>query len=115
MDNLNPTEVLKFLNFVNDLKHLPRRGWIFSKIKDHETISGMYGILSNTWHNRARSEKFSYFLVCALTPLLNNTFSQKIISNACMKKCNIVPGNILLVLFFRSHVCYGSDDFPARK
>lgn len=42
MDSLNPTEVLKFLEFVNDLKHLPRRGWIFSKIKDHETISGWF-------------------------------------------------------------------------
>lgn len=40
MDNLDPKEVLKFLNCVNDLKHLPRRGWIFSNIKNHETISG---------------------------------------------------------------------------
>ncbi|ERL92693.1 5'-deoxynucleotidase HDDC2 [Dendroctonus ponderosae] len=50
MDSLNPTEVLKFLEFVNDLKHLPRRGWIFSKIKDHETISGhMYAMALMTF------------------------------------------------------------------
>ncbi|XP_050305963.1 5'-deoxynucleotidase HDDC2 [Anthonomus grandis grandis] len=45
MESLNPAEVLKYLEFVNDLKHLPRRGWIFSKVKDHETISGhMYAM-----------------------------------------------------------------------
>jgi len=50
MENLKPQEVLKFLEFVNNLKHLPRRGWIFSKIKDHETISGhMYSMALMTF------------------------------------------------------------------
>ncbi|KAL1513120.1 hypothetical protein ABEB36_002581 [Hypothenemus hampei] len=50
MDSLNPEEVLKFIEFVNNLKHLPRRGWIFTKIKDHETISGhMYAMALMTF------------------------------------------------------------------
>lgn len=50
MENLNPREVLKFLELVNNLKHLPRRGWIFSKVKDHETISGhMYAMALMTF------------------------------------------------------------------
>ncbi|CAG9764977.1 unnamed protein product [Ceutorhynchus assimilis] len=50
MDDLNPAEVLKFLEFVNNLKHLPRRGWIFSEVKDHETISGhMYAMALMTF------------------------------------------------------------------
>jgi len=50
MENLNPQEVIKFLEFVNNLKHLPRRGWIFSKVKDHETISGhMYAMALMTF------------------------------------------------------------------
>ncbi|XP_066144762.1 5'-deoxynucleotidase HDDC2 [Euwallacea fornicatus] len=50
MDSLNPAEVLKFLKFVNDLKHLPRRGWIFSKIQNHESISGhMYAMALMTF------------------------------------------------------------------
>ncbi|XP_076268762.1 5'-deoxynucleotidase HDDC2 isoform X2 [Rhynchophorus ferrugineus] len=45
MDNLEPKEVLKFLSCVNDLKHLPRRGWIDNNISNHETISGhMYAM-----------------------------------------------------------------------
>lgn len=49
MENLNPAEVLKFLEFVNNLKHLPRRGWLFSKVDNHESISG---------------EIFSFLCVC---------------------------------------------------
>lgn len=49
MENLNPAEVLKFLEFVNNLKHLPRRGWHFTKVDNHESISG---------------KTFNFFCVC---------------------------------------------------
>ncbi|XP_060536351.1 5'-deoxynucleotidase HDDC2 isoform X2 [Cylas formicarius] len=50
MENINPKEALKFLEFVNNLKHMPRRGWIFSKVKDHEQIAGhMYAMAMMTF------------------------------------------------------------------
>lgn len=50
MEQLNPNEVLKFLDLVSNLKHYNRRGWEHSNIKNHETIAGhMYGMAMMTF------------------------------------------------------------------
>ncbi|XP_030745912.1 HD domain-containing protein 2 [Sitophilus oryzae] len=72
MDNLEPKEVLKFLEFVNSLKHLPRRGWIFSKIKDHETISGhMYsmGLMTFLLGNNSKLDRLKCLQLCLVHDL----------------------------------------------
>ncbi|CAH0550319.1 unnamed protein product [Brassicogethes aeneus] len=50
MESLEPQEVLKFIGFVNNLKHSSRRGWSVLKIKNHESISShMYGMAMMTF------------------------------------------------------------------
>nr|CAI5854880.1 unnamed protein product [Callosobruchus analis] len=45
MEQLNPENVLKFVELVNNLKHLPRRGWQYLDVKNFEQISGhMYAM-----------------------------------------------------------------------
>ena len=45
METLNPENVLKFMNLVNNLKHSSRRGWSLIDVKDHEHIAGhMYAM-----------------------------------------------------------------------
>lgn len=50
MDKLDVTEVLKFLDLVQNLKHSPRRGWELFQIRDCERISGhMYAMAMMTF------------------------------------------------------------------
>lgn len=61
MDGLNPEEVLKFLNLVNNLKHLPRRGWEFNQLKNIEPIAAhMYsmGIMTFLLGNNSELDRF---------------------------------------------------------
>lgn len=45
MENLDPENVLKFINLVNNLKHSSRRGWSLVDIENHEQIAGhMYAM-----------------------------------------------------------------------
>jgi putative hydrolase of HD superfamily len=45
MEALNPENVLKFMNLVNNLKHSSRRGWSLINVENHEHIAGhMYAM-----------------------------------------------------------------------
>lgn len=45
MESLNPEDVLKFLSYVNNLKHTPRRGWQHLNVANYEQVSGhMYSM-----------------------------------------------------------------------
>lgn len=61
MEDLNPKEVLKFLELVNNLKHLPRRGWEFCKVQNFEPIAAhMYsmGIMTFLLGNNSELDRF---------------------------------------------------------
>ncbi|CAH1164220.1 unnamed protein product [Phaedon cochleariae] len=61
MENLNPDDVLKFLELVNNLKHLSRRGWDLCEVKDHEQIAGhMYamGMMTFLLGNQSQLDRF---------------------------------------------------------
>lgn len=61
MESLNPKEVLKFLELINNLKHLPRRGWEFNKLKNFEPIAAhMYsmGIMTFLLGNNSELDRF---------------------------------------------------------
>lgn len=50
MESIDPQEALKFMQFVNNLKHSSRRGWSVLNIKNHEQISShMYGMAMMTF------------------------------------------------------------------
>ncbi|KAG5896743.1 hypothetical protein JTB14_031724 [Gonioctena quinquepunctata] len=61
MESLNPEEVLKFLDLVNNLKHYSRRGWELCQVKDHEQIAGhMYamGIMTFLLGDDSKLDRF---------------------------------------------------------
>ncbi|XP_018573411.1 HD domain-containing protein 2 [Anoplophora glabripennis] len=61
MESLNPEEVLKFLDLVNNLKHSSRRGWELCKINNHEKIAGhMYSMAMMTFllGNNSKLDRF---------------------------------------------------------
>lgn len=61
MESLNPEEVLKFLELVNNLKHFPRRGWTHCNVENHEQIaSHMYsmGIMTFLLGNNSELDRF---------------------------------------------------------
>lgn len=61
MEGLNPQEVLKFLDMVNNLKHLPRRGWQQCQLKNFEPIAAhMYsmGIMTFLLGNNSELDRF---------------------------------------------------------
>lgn len=61
MEGINPKEVLKFLELVNTLKHLPRRGWEILKVKNFEPIAAhMYsmGIMTFLLGNNSELDRF---------------------------------------------------------
>lgn len=50
METLKPEDVLKFLAYVNNLKHSPRRGWELCKVQNHEQVAGhMYSMAMMTF------------------------------------------------------------------
>ncbi|KAJ8925486.1 hypothetical protein NQ315_009324 [Exocentrus adspersus] len=61
METLNPEEVLKFLDLVNNLKHSSRRGWELCNIENHENIAGhMYlmSIMTFLLGNNSKLDRF---------------------------------------------------------
>lgn len=50
MENPKITDLFKFIHLVNELKHMPRRGWAIRNVKDHESIAGhMYAMAMMTF------------------------------------------------------------------
>lgn len=45
MEAIRPREILKFIDLLNTLKHMPRRGWVVRKVSNPESIaSHMYAM-----------------------------------------------------------------------
>lgn len=129
MEDLNPKEVLKFLNLVNNLKHLPRRGWEFSKVQNFEPIAGhMYamGMMTFLLGNKGELDRFKCLqltlvhdlaecIVGDITPYDNITEDKKhAMEDEAMKELTLHIGEVG-TLIYSLYKEYEAKETPEAK